>query len=153
MQLVGLGNTRILTNSAQKSSRTLKGETIYCLHLIQYSQEINSQRRQPAKTFFFFRSKLYSNTRFAAVQSSWFKKVTKFHTWIQTATPTDCTFQIHVRDSNDKFTGSFWDIPAWEKRWFFTLWICCHFGTIPSFGREFLHFSHAQEGINRPRES
>ena len=102
MQLVGLGNTRILTNSAQKPPRTLKGETIYCLHLIQYSQEIHSQRRQPAKTFFFFRSKRYSNTRFAAVQSSWFKKVTKFHTWIQTATPTDCTFQIHVRDSNDK---------------------------------------------------
>ena len=43
-------------------------------------------------------------------------------------------------------TRSIWKIPAWEKGWFFHSGHS-HFGTIPSFWRGFLHFSHTQEGI------
>ena len=45
-----------------------------------------------------------------------------------------------------RFTRSIWKIPAWEKGWFFH-YEHSHFGSIPSFGRGFLHFSHTQEGI------
>ena len=47
---------------------------------------------------------------------------------------------------NKRCTRSFWDIPAWEKGWFYH-YEYSHFGTIPSFWRGFLHFSHTQEGI------
>ena len=41
----------------------------------------------------------------------------------------------------ENFTRSIWEIPAWEKGWFFQ-YGHSHFGT-----SAFLRFSHAQEGI------
>ena len=44
------------------------------------------------------------------------------------------------------YTRSIWEIPAWEKGWF-PHYEHSHFDMIPSFWREFLRFSHTQEGI------